>query len=101
MFPHTELTSDKSVQTPQGLFILSSVQSVLSRREQTPVILFPPPCNSLLFFQRGRKIKNEILFVGLGKTFQLWDPKYFEKFKIEARKKAFKNRESLKWENKQ
>ncbi len=47
------------------------------------------------------KIKNEILFVGLGKTFQLWDPKYFEKFKIEARKKAFKNRESLKWENKQ
>ena len=47
------------------------------------------------------KIKNEILFVGLGKTFQIWDPKYFEKFKIEARKKAFKNRESLKWENKQ
>ena len=25
----------------------------------------------------------------------------FEKFKIEARKKAFKNRGSLKWENKQ
>ena len=47
------------------------------------------------------KIKNNILFVGLGKTFQIWDPKIFEKFKIEARKKAFKNRGSLKWENKQ
>ena len=47
------------------------------------------------------KIKNNILFVGLGKTFQIWEPKIFEKFKIEARKKAFKNRESLKWENKQ
>ena len=47
------------------------------------------------------KIKNNILFVGLGKTFQIWDPQIFEKFKIEARKKAFKNRGSLKWENKQ
>ena len=47
------------------------------------------------------KIKNNILFVGLGKTFQIWEPKIFEKFKVEAKKKAFKNRESLKWENKQ
>ena len=47
------------------------------------------------------KIKNNILFVGLGKTFQIWEPKIFEKFKIEARKKSFKNRGSLKWENKQ
>ena len=47
------------------------------------------------------KIKKNILFVGLGKTFQIWDPKIFEKFKIEANKKAFKNRGSLKWENKQ
>ena len=47
------------------------------------------------------KIKNNILFVGLGKTFQIWEPKIFEKFKIEARKKAFKYRENLKWENKQ
>ena len=44
------------------------------------------------------KIKNEILFVGLGKTFQIWEPKNFEKFKILAKKKAFKNRSSLKWE---
>ena len=29
------------------------------------------------------------------------DPKIFEKFKIEAQKKAIKNRGSLKWENKQ
>ena len=47
------------------------------------------------------KIKNNILFVGLGKTFQIWEPQVFEKFKVEARKKAFKNRENLKWENKQ
>ena len=47
------------------------------------------------------KIKSNILFVGLGKTFQIWSPTIFEKFKIEARKKAFKNRGSLKWENKQ
>ena len=47
------------------------------------------------------KIKNSILFVGLGKTFQIWDPKSFEKFKIVARKKAYQNRSNLKWENKQ
>ena len=44
------------------------------------------------------KIKKEILFVGLGKTFQIWEPRNFEKFKILAKKKAFKNRSSLKWE---
>ena len=47
------------------------------------------------------KIKNNILFVGLGKTFQIWEPKIFEKFKIVARKKAYQNRSSLKRENKQ
>ena len=47
------------------------------------------------------KIKNDILFVGLGKTFQIWEPNNFEKFKILARKKAFLNRSSLKWDNKQ
>ena len=46
-------------------------------------------------------IKSNILFVGLGKTFQIWEPKNFEKFKIFARKKAFQNRSNLKWENKQ
>ena len=46
-------------------------------------------------------IRNNILFVGLGKTFQIWEPKLFEKFSLEARKKAFKNRSNLKWENKQ
>jgi MraZ protein len=46
------------------------------------------------------KIKNNILFVGLGKTFQIWEPKIFEKFKIVARKKAYQNRSNLKWENK-
>ena len=47
------------------------------------------------------KIKDRILFVGLGKTFQIWDPKNFEKFKSFARKKAFENRSNLKWENTQ
>ena len=45
-------------------------------------------------------IKNNILFVGLGRTFQIWEPKNFEKFKFLARKKAFQNRSNLKWENK-
>ena len=44
------------------------------------------------------KIINNVLFVGLGKTFQIWEPKIFEKFKIVARKKAFQNRSNLKWE---
>ena len=47
------------------------------------------------------KIKDYVLFVGLGKTFQIWEPKNFEKFKSFARKKAFQNRSNLKWENKQ
>ena len=36
------------------------------------------------------KIKSDILFVGLGKTFQVWNPKNFEKFKSFARKKLYK-----------
>ena len=48
-----------------------------------------------------QKLKNNVLFVGLGKSFQIWEPKYFEKFKIVARKKAFQNRSNLKWEIKQ
>ena len=47
------------------------------------------------------KIKYNILFVGLGKTFQIWEPKNFEKFKFVAKKKAFQNRSNLKWDNKQ
>ena len=47
------------------------------------------------------KIKNNVLFVGLGKTFQIWEPKTFRKFKIVARKKAYQNRSNLKWETKQ
>ena len=45
------------------------------------------------------KIKNNLLFVGLGKTFQIWEPKSFEKFKVVARKKAYQNRSNLKWDN--
>jgi len=44
------------------------------------------------------KIKQTMLFVGQGQTFQIWEPKQFEKFKIQARKKANLSRASLKWE---
>ena len=46
------------------------------------------------------KIKNSMLFVGQGKTFQIWEPKSFEKFKVKAKKKSSIYRNSLKWENK-
>ena len=45
------------------------------------------------------KIKNSMLFVGQGKTFQIWEPSIFEKFKVTARKKANLYRASLKWED--
>ena len=45
------------------------------------------------------KIKNSMLFVGQGKTFQIWEPATFEKFKVHAKKKANLNRASLKWEH--
>ena len=44
------------------------------------------------------KIKNSMLFVGQGQTFQIWEPTAFEKFKVKARKKANINRANLKWE---
>ena len=45
------------------------------------------------------KIRNSMIFVGQGKTFQIWEPTIFEKFKVTARKKANMYRASLKWEN--
>ena len=39
-----------------------------------------------------------MLFVGQGKTFQIWEPNAYEKFRIQARRKANLNRSSLKWE---
>ena len=44
------------------------------------------------------KIKNSMLFVGQGKTFQIWEPTAFEKFRTQSRKKSNLNRASLKWE---
>ena len=46
------------------------------------------------------KIKNNMLFVGQGKTFQIWDPTVFEKFKANAKRESNLNRNSLKWERK-
>ena len=44
------------------------------------------------------KIKNSMLFVGQGMTFQIWEPSNFEKFKVTAKKKSNIHRASLKWE---
>ena len=44
------------------------------------------------------KIKKSMLFVGQGKTFQIWEPTIFEKFKVIAKRKSNINRASLKWE---
>ena len=46
------------------------------------------------------KIKNSMLFVGRGKTFQIWEPAAFEKFRAQSRKKSNLYRNSLKWEQK-
>ena len=48
---------------------------------------------------RFLNIKSKIIFVGLGKTFQIWNPGLFEKYKITARKKAFRSRSTFKWDN--
>ena len=45
------------------------------------------------------KIKRSMVFVGQGKTFQIWEPTIFEKFKVNARKKSNLNRAGLKWEH--
>ena len=44
------------------------------------------------------KIKNTMIFVGQGKTFQIWEPTAFEKFRAQSRKKSNLHRASLKWE---
>ena len=44
------------------------------------------------------KIRNGMLFVGQGKTFQIWEPTIFEKFRVTARRKSNIHRASLKWE---
>ena len=46
------------------------------------------------------KIKNVMLFVGQGKTFQIWEPSNYEKFKVTAKRKSNVHRASLKWEQK-
>ena len=46
------------------------------------------------------RIKQSMMFVGQGKTFQIWEPKTFEKFRMNARKKSNLNRANLRWEQK-
>ena len=42
-------------------------------------------------------IQEKVLFVGQGKTFQMWEPTSFNKFSDDARKKANLKRSELKW----
>ena len=44
------------------------------------------------------KIKNSMLIVGQGKTFQILEPTTFEKFRVTAKRKSNIHRASLKWE---
>ena len=44
------------------------------------------------------KIKKNMLFVGQGKIFQIWEPTTFEKFRVTAKRKSNIHRASLKWE---
>tara|TARA_B100000686_G_scaffold18813_1_gene17348 strand:+ start:110 stop:565 length:456 start_codon:yes stop_codon:yes gene_type:complete len=44
------------------------------------------------------KIRNSMLFVGQGKTFQIWEPTAFEKFRVTAKRKSNIHRASLRWE---
>ena len=46
------------------------------------------------------KIRNSMIFVGQGKTFQIWEPTTFEKFRVKAIRKSNLNRANLKWEQK-
>ena len=46
------------------------------------------------------KIKNSMIFVGQGKTFQIWEPKYLKNLRSMQEKKSNLNRASLKWESK-
>lgn len=43
------------------------------------------------------QITEKVLFVGQGKTFQIWEPTIFKKFSDDARKKANLKRSELKW----
>ena len=46
------------------------------------------------------KIKNSMIFVGQGKTFQIWEPTILKNLRLTLEKKANLNRASLKWESK-
>ena len=44
-------------------------------------------------------INSKVLFVGQGKTFQMWDPDKFKRFSLSAQKKANLKRAELKWKS--
>ena len=96
---------------PISTFIVSAIDSLNpfeEKRDYFATSILAESIN-LQFDSEGRislsskllkhaKIKNSMLFVGQGQTFQIWEPTAFEKFKVTARKKANINRGNLKWE---
>jgi MraZ protein len=44
-------------------------------------------------------ISNEISFVGMGETFQMWNPETYDSFKKEKSENAKNNLANLKWKN--
>lgn len=42
------------------------------------------------------KVKNEIVFVGKGSTFEIWEPKKFAEYMVKAKKEAKEKRNLLK-----
>ena len=42
-------------------------------------------------------IKNEIAFIGMGETFQMWDPETYNNYKKENQKKAQEKLSKLQW----
>ena len=42
-------------------------------------------------------IKNEIAFIGMGETFQMWDPETYNNYKKENQKQAQEKLSKLQW----
>ena len=82
LWGHLPHDSDWSVNSYINLGNIQSVEQTIALCEILP----------------DKLIKNSMLFVGQGKTFQIWEPSNYEKFKVTAKKKSNIYRGSLKWE---
>ena len=107
-FNHTALEACSQDRIEKLSYSIDSLNPFEEKRDYFATSILSESVN-LQFDSEGRislstkllkhaKIKNNMLFVGQGQTFQIWEPTAFEKFKVNARKKANLNRASLKWE---